>query len=204
MQFGHTSGKALGVPRTSKRAQTIDNISKSLWKDGYNSDGNIGPFSDAVLGMEDDDIEAEDAELPASMLEGGGKDDSLLPQEDENGVPTWYLTNEEIKAMRVDTLKAAIESRGLKPKGKKADLVQMLRDCVAQKIPISEQPVANVEEFLGFPVGTRWKLLSPSSTPSQDPVNEFNFRAPTDDPDHPMSLPKMNYDERWDQPVFTG
>ena len=76
--------------------------------------------------MEDDDIEAKDAELPASMLEVGVAADSLLPQEDENGVPTWYLTNEEIKAMRVDTLKAAIESRGLKSKGKKADLVQML------------------------------------------------------------------------------
>ena len=106
--------------------------------------------------------------------------------------------------MRVDTLKAAIECRGLKPKGRKADLVQMLRDCVAQKIPISEQPVANVEELSGFPVGARWKLLSPSSTPAQDPVNEFNFRAPTDDPDCPTSLPKMNYDERWDRPVFTG
>ena len=153
--------------------------------------------------MEDDDIKAKDAELPASMLEGGG-DDSLLPQEDENGVPTWYLTNEEIKAMRVDTRKAAIESRELKPKGRKADLVQMLRDCVAQKIPISEQPVANVEELLGFPVSARWKLLSPSLTPAQDPVNEFNFRAPTDDPDCPTGLPKMNYDERWDRPVFTG
>ena len=62
---------------------------------------------------------------PPVCLKGGGND-SLLPQEDENGVPTWYLTNEEIKAMRVDTLKAAIECRGLKPKGRKADLVQML------------------------------------------------------------------------------
>ena len=75
--------------------------------------------------MEDDDIKAKDAELPASMLEGGG-DDSLLSQEGENGVPTWSLTYEEIKAMRVDTLKAAIEYRGLKPKERKADLLQML------------------------------------------------------------------------------
>ena len=71
-------------------------------------------------------------------------------------------------------------------------------------MPISELPVANVDELLGFLVGTRWKLLSPSSTPAQDPVNEFNFRAPTDDPDRPTTLPKMNYDERWDRPVFTG
>ena len=155
---------AIGIP-TSKTAQIINNISEALWKDGYNSNGNIGPFSKAVLGMADDDIEAEDAELPASMFEVGvAHAVSLLPQEDENGVPTWYLTNEEIKAMRVDTLKAAIECRGLKPKRRKTDLVQMLRDCVAQKIPISEQPVANVEELSGFSVSARWKLLLPSST----------------------------------------
>ena len=100
--------------------------------------------------------------LPVCLKGGGG--DSLLPQEDANGAPTWYLTDEEIKAMRVDTLKAAIECRGLKPKGRKADLVQMLRDCVAQKIPISELPVANVDKLSGFPVGTRWKLFSSSST----------------------------------------
>ena len=62
---------AIGIP-TSKTAQSIDTISESLWKDGYNSDGNIGPFSDAVLGVEDDDIKAKDAELSASMFEGGG------------------------------------------------------------------------------------------------------------------------------------
>ena len=152
---------AIGIP-TSKTAQTINNISKSRWKDDYDRNRNIGFFSNAVFGVEYDDIEAEDAELPASMLEVGVAHADILPQEDENGVPTWYLTNEEIKAMRVDTLKAGIECRGLKPKGRKADLVQMLWDCVAQKIPISEQPVANVEELLGFPVGARWKLLSPS------------------------------------------
>lgn len=70
-------------------------------------------------------------------------------------MPTSYLTNQVINAIKVDVLKKAIKSRGLQPKGKKTDSVQILQDCVLQKIPISELPVASVDELSGFSVSAR-------------------------------------------------
>lgn len=84
--------------------------------------------------------------LPSSILEVAVAH-ADIPKQDENRVPTLYLTNEVINAMKVDVLKKAIKSKGLQPKGKKTDSVQMLQDCVLQKIPISELPVANVDEL---------------------------------------------------------
>lgn len=190
----------MGIP-TSKTIRTINNISESQWKDGYDSDGKIGPFSNEVLGVEDDDFEAKDAELPISMLSGLAVLNIDIPQVDKNGKPTWYLTHKQMDALKVNELKKVIESWGLKPKGKKADLVKILQDCELQKISISELPVDNVDKLFGFPVGARWKPLSPSSTRTQDSVNEFNFTTRTDDLGHPTTLPKMNDDERRDRSI---
>jgi hypothetical protein len=48
------------------------------------------------------------------------------------------------------------------------------------QFPIVDVPVTNVNELLGFPVGSRWKLLTPSVTPAQEPINMFDFQAPPD------------------------
>ena len=60
-----------------------------------------------------------------------------------------------------------------------------------------------MNELSGFPVGSKWKLLSLSSV-IEDPPNLFNMHAPTDDPDLLPTLQKQNYDEIWDRPVFEG
>ena len=98
--------------------------------------------------------------------------------------------------MKVDQLKVEIGRMGLKPKGNKSALVQMLQDCMEKGLPIIEG-VANMNELSGFPVGSKWKLLSPSSV-IEDPPNLFNMHAPTDDPDLLPTLQKKNYDEIWD------
>jgi hypothetical protein len=199
---------AVGIP-TSKPARSITNLNENRWDEGYDSDGQIGPFFDAVAEEEDVDIAADDDNLPQSMLEEGGVGAVEAIEEapadgDGNGIPVWLLSEETIKSLNVDQLKKAIGARGLKPKGKKGDLQQMLRDCMTQGLPIVEAPVANADELSGFPVGSRWELLNPSNTPAQEPVNAFEFRAPTDDPDNMPTVVKQNYDETWDRPVFAG
>jgi hypothetical protein len=157
----------------------------------------------------DVDIGADDNDLPPSMLAEAvvgavGPLEEAPADEGGNGVPVWMLSEETILALNVDQLKKAISARGLKPKGRKGDLQQMLRDCMTQELPIVQAPVANADELSGFPVGSRWELLNPSNTPAQEPVNQFDFRAPTDDPDNIPTVVKQNYDETWDRPVFTG
>jgi hypothetical protein len=146
---------AVGIP-TSKPARSITNLNENRWDEGYDSDGQIGPFFDAVAEEEDVDIAADDDNLPQSMLEEGGVGAVEAIEEapadgDGNGIPVWLLSEETIKSLNVDQLKKAIGARGLKPKGKKGDLQQMLRDCMTQGLPIVEAPVANADELSGFP-----------------------------------------------------
>ena len=72
--------------------------------------------------------------------------------------------------------------------------------------PIVAAPAANVNELSGFPFGSKWQVLSlsPSTTPGIDPMNEFDFRAPTDDPDLMTTTQKQNYDVIWDCTIFKG
>jgi len=55
----------------------------------------------------------------------------------------------------------------------------------------------------GFPVGSSWRLLEPNSE-APEPVNEFAFHAPTDDPERLPTKVKQNYKETWQRPEFTG
>ena len=48
----------------------------------------------------------------------------------DEGSPAWFLSDDAIKQMKVDQLKVEIGRRGLKPKGDKSALVQMLQDCM--------------------------------------------------------------------------
>lgn len=79
----------------------------------------LAPFLMWFLCMEDDDIEEEDAKLPVSMLSGVAVLNIDIPQVDVNGVPKWYLIQEQMDAMKVDKLKMAIESRGLNQRVKR-------------------------------------------------------------------------------------
>ena len=153
----------------------------------------------------------EDDNLPSSMLESAVRESECTEHapeahnmEPDDSSPSWFLTEEQIMKLRVDELRSSIGARGLKPKGNKLALQQMLRDCMEHQLPIVDVPVANVNELSGFPVGSRWKLLIARATPSQEPsicltsgplqTTHISF----------LQVPKQNYDEIWDRPVFKG
>ena len=178
----HFYVEAVGIP-TSSRYRIIKNRDESTYDDGYDSDMNVGPFLDAIMNESDRTEEEEDEDLPASMLAGAHAQEGEVRDEAQGeGTPAWFLFDDAIKQMKVDELKVEIGRRGLKPKGNKSALVQMLQDCIEKRLPIIEGPVANLNELSGFPVGSKWKLLSPRSV-IDDPPNLFNMHAPTDDPD---------------------
>ena len=101
-------------------------------------------------------------------------------------------------------LKKQIRRRGVLPKGKKKDLQQMLRELVAKRMPITNEPDKNMEALGGFPVGSKWKVLEPILDVVEDPVNKFAFRPPTLGEDEAPNTTKHNYSKKFDRPVFTG
>jgi len=190
---------AVGIP-TPKNAREITNRDESKYEDGYDSDGAIGPFLDAIADQTMKSVLDEDDALPASMLEGGeGMADPIRPEEEP-----WFMTPAAIRQLNVVGLKKEIHRRGFRPLGKKGDLRKMLMDCMEQRCGIIDTPVENMNALSGFPVGSRWTVLTPNLITVPDPVNEFSFHAPTDDPEYLPTVPKHNFDEQWDRPVFEG
>ena len=183
-------------------ARVISNADDDKYEEGYDSEGEIGPFFDAVA----DEIEAnvevedEDAGLPTTM---GGDGTNAAPAEGDKA--DWYVAKGDVIKLKMEDLKAEIRRRGVVPKGKKGDLQNMLRECVAKRLPIVEGgPDKNAAALGGFPVGSKWKMLVPLSDLVPEPVNEFAFRPPTLGEGESPTTPKQNFQERFDRPVFQG
>ncbi len=59
---------------TSKPPRKIKNLDESKWEEGYDSDGELGPFLDAIANQTTAGVEEEDEGfLPASMVGGGAE-----------------------------------------------------------------------------------------------------------------------------------
>ena len=89
--------------------------------------------------------------MPISVLD---LDETAEVPADGDPNPLWFISDAVIIKMNVTKMKAVITEHGLIPKGKKANLQQMLRDCMMQQLPVLEGPVENVNELSGFPIGS--------------------------------------------------
>ena len=86
---------------------------------------------------------------------GGDGTDVAAPLAEEQD---WFLGKEAVNKMKAEELKDAIRRRGVVPKRKKGELQDMLRACVAKKLPIVEGGPSKDAAALGeFPVGSKWK-----------------------------------------------
>ena len=63
---------------TSKNQECFDNVGEARWADGSDSDGELGPFLDAVAGQTTRGVEEEEEGfVPASIGGGGGTGEGL-------------------------------------------------------------------------------------------------------------------------------
>ena len=100
----------------------------------------------------------------------------------------WYISDKVIASFTVPALDIQIKTRGILPKGRKAERAQQLRTCVDSKMQITNEPIANMKELGGFPPTERWNILEHTDEVVLDPVNEFAFRAPTlEEADNPTT-----------------
>ena len=98
----------------------------------------------------------------------------------------------------------AIKRRGIMPKGMKEEKQNQLKICVDNKILILQGPVVNMSQLSVFHTTANWKVLEPQQEIVEEPVNEFNFRAPTIEEHEDPTTNKHDFNETFDLPMFKG
>ena len=88
----------MGIPN-SNPCRIIANTDENKYEEGYDSDGAIGPFYDAVAGEVDIDAFVDDVDLglPESM---GGDGTDAAP--DPNKGRSWFIEDSEIMKLHLE------------------------------------------------------------------------------------------------------
>ena len=136
---------ALSMPVTSQIPYSNNNM--STYEDGYDSDGQLGPFYDAVAHQKDDDDEEFDEEEQMPLHEIS---DDSVQQEPPEIVPEANLVNFQL--MTVAQLKDELRKRNLPVNGRKEVLLQCLcappaaTHCATDR-RLPQQPANAINEF---------------------------------------------------------
>ena len=121
----------------------------------YDSDGNGPPEA-----KEEDQFQFEEAVSAVA---------------DGSSVPVFHaakiviIEDVELKKMKVDALKTELRNRGLNTSGKKAELLDRLKNAMVNRIPLVEESTTSLAPN-GFSPTARWVLLS-STEDAQEPAN---------------------------------
>ena len=107
----NAEGVALSVPVTTQMRMSL-NSNQLTYHDGYDSDGEVGPFYDAVANELDSKDEMYDEEEHGEPV-------VEAIQEDESTPDTPSLTEEDINKMTVAQLKEELHKRKQSVNGKK-------------------------------------------------------------------------------------
>ena len=225
-----SSGVFLSTP-VSPEIRKIENIDEELYEEGYDTDGDIGPFYDAVEHEEDLASNIEEEALPSredyeaivaraenpinnntnpvnnDMTRRGENDDTI------GDAGTFVLiSDEDMNKMRNKELQDELGKRGLVKRGWKSELVAHLKKAMRDGVLIVDDNAAsttNIEpssaELPGFSDGAYWEELIPQSAPVEEPTNPFQARAPTvPEEDHFHVPKKYNFDLTIQRKAFTG
>mmetsp|Transcript_3515 Transcript_3515/g.5447 ORF Transcript_3515/g.5447 Transcript_3515/m.5447 type:complete len:534 (-) Transcript_3515:133-1734(-) len=179
------------------RMRQFCNISEAAWENGYDSDGNQGPFYDAVE-LEGEQIYDEEAlveavaDLPGDVSTAGGTSEDVFV----------LLTQDEINKLKVAELKEELKKRGIKGKGKKAELQEQLIKAMEEKRPVLSQ--ASLSASTGD-ASMQWMPLVPEDACVEEPQNSVDCRAPTVPEEEAGIIPvKHNFQETFPRPDFEG
>ena len=97
--------------------------------------------------------------------------------------------------MAVVQIDDAIKRRGVMTKGRKDNKQNQLQICVDNKMAIYQGPVVNMSQLSGFNPTAKWKVLETKEEVVDEPVNEFDFRAPTIEEHEDPTTPKHNFNK---------
>ena len=183
-------------------------------KDGYDSDGQIGPFLDAVDEQGPDEI--DEGNLPefqaaeVEINEGlGNMTDTNVIVPSENPGSFVDIEEEKLLNFKVKELRDELKKRNLSPKGLKGELTARLKDGLEKKLPIlsKEMAVGRAKNDLsGFASTAMWVTLEPEEAVVVEPDRPSNcLHAPTVSPEEErFMVVKHNFPQKFDREPFTG
>jgi hypothetical protein len=194
-------GVVISVPVTSDIPNSNNN--NGTYEDGYDSDGQLGPFYDAVLNEKDDDDEEfiEEEQRPLNEV----SDDSVQ-QEPHEIAPEANLPNFQL--MTVAQLKDELRKRNLPVHGRKELLLQRLSAPPAAiyhttnsggRLP--QQPTNTIN---GFAPHAKWIELKHHQERLVEPNQQHPSLVGPTVPTGQAEAPKYNFNEQFDRPPFTA
>jgi hypothetical protein len=209
------NGVSLSVPVANDYVFPSNN-NVDTYTDGLDSDGEVGPFFDAVAeekDYSDEEDENEDIGIggPVQVVPPS-TDAPLIPPITATGndatLPS--LTEVEVMAMTVNQLKDELAKRKLSKNGVKATLQQRLIGAMTtlpntaiESADDAEGPQTAAAVIEGFDPSAKWRELVHNEVPVEEPTRPNYLRGPTV-PTNEDEFPKFNFDETWDRPPFSA
>ena len=188
---------------------------------GFDSDGEIGQFLDAVTGEEtaeaheeelvpkrvvpeDETATVEKNPIANATVDADGNVDAAenLPSVDYL-LPTHFIFQNYQDKTKVIYLNESIKARGLMIAGKKEDLKLRLHQVVAAGVEIisEEETQQQCNQMEGIHPAARWEELKYMDEPVDYPGDDEEFRELTV-PEWETEQRKYNYHEAFERPDF--
>jgi hypothetical protein len=197
-----SNGVLLSVPVTSDLPQA-NRANCSQYQEGYDSDGEIGPFFDAIENQRYDNDEIFNEEEPERAEENIVNEESEMQQADE---PMANLPN--YHTMTVAQLKDELRKRNLSVNGRKEVLIQRLltpqpSNMAGQRANTTREQ-RNPQALPGFSPHAAWVSLTCSNERVQEPNQHHPHLVGPTVPTGQQEAPKFNFAETFDRPPFTA
>jgi hypothetical protein len=194
-------GAYLTVPEGSG-LRDISCLDEAAFELGYDSDGEIGPFFDAV----EDEANWEEYNEQSRAVQEQPQDDTPAPAVVAQAANPPQLSETVIRGMKVTELRKELKSRHQSSNGVKDVLVQRLLLCM--HLPPSNPAATGADVNNNQPVellhhGVGWRLLDPEPAPVAEPNRIRGLVAPTThSAGSTTEARKYNYSETFDRDPF--
>jgi hypothetical protein len=212
VEFQQTEGGVfISVPvETTATMGGIKNLNEETHRLGYDSDGELGPFFDAVAN-ENWYSDSDDDEEPVFLMTPPTPPEQSAPPAIASTVDANQpiaaavsLTEVEVRAMNVNQLKEQLKKRSKSTNGKKSVLTERLLACL--NAPVVSQEEARKGEKLAkdlqaFHPNAAWRELVPNADAVLEPQRPAHLRGPTV-PENEQEPPKLDFDAEWERPPF--